>query len=219
LIIIGWPRCILFGCRSWIGKMDLLVSLVCWSTCLLKRILDLFQFGVWPEELQKLCRMLAVCWACCGSAVRQMMRSSAKKRMYRGQSGPSLMQERWLSCRACWRKMDSSLIARTKMYGDKGHPCRIPLCTWIGPKGWSLISTENVVVSMQVRTRLMKWSWNPWRRRACTMKGHSIHRRPLQDQVWACNLCVSKRIDVSPLNKSMLSMVNEMRKLTFYLIC
>jgi hypothetical protein len=61
-----------------------------------------------------------------------------------GQPGPNFVPVKWLVDIASCRDMDSSLIARTKMYGDKGHPCRIPLSLLNLANGWPLMTTEKV---------------------------------------------------------------------------
>jgi hypothetical protein len=56
------------------------------------------------------------------------------------------------SCKA----MESSFMARTKMYWDKGHPCRIPLSPGNFAKGCPFITTEKVADKTQEWIRFMK---------------------------------------------------------------
>jgi len=49
--------------------------------------------------------------------------SSAKRREWMGgQPGPKLMPERFLFCSSVCKRIDNSLIAMTKRYGDRGQP-------------------------------------------------------------------------------------------------
>ena len=112
-------------------------------TVLLKRMEDLFQFGVCPETRQKFCRMFFMVATSVGSALPQIIRSSANiNEWIGGPLGPNRIPETESLSIASWRQMDSSLIAVTKRYGDKGQPCRIPLWALKAPKGWPLTSTE-----------------------------------------------------------------------------
>jgi hypothetical protein len=54
-------------------------------------------------------------------------RSSANRRELIGeQFDPSLIPARSTSVSSCWRSKDNSFTARTKRYGDRGHPWRVP---------------------------------------------------------------------------------------------
>jgi hypothetical protein len=56
----------------------------------------------------KIWRMAVTSWR---SAFLQMIRSSENISERIGQLGPIMIPERWSSCRACLRQMDSSFIA------------------------------------------------------------------------------------------------------------
>ena len=49
----GWPRCIMFGLKSWRGKTILIWARKGWLAFLLKRIEDSVQFDVCPKIAQK----------------------------------------------------------------------------------------------------------------------------------------------------------------------
>jgi hypothetical protein len=53
--------------------------------------------------------------------------SAKSKEWIGGQFGTSLIPDKAASERDCCKRMDSSFMATTKRYGDKGHPFLMPL--------------------------------------------------------------------------------------------
>ena len=61
-----------------------------------------------------------------------------------GEFGPKTTPLRALLFIASWRVSDSSFIVKTKRYGERGQPCRIPLSLRNLANGCPLMITEKV---------------------------------------------------------------------------
>jgi hypothetical protein len=73
-----------------------------------------------------------------------------------GQFGPRVIPAKLLADMASCRAIDNSLIARTNKYGDRGHPCLMPLSPRNFANGCPLMTTEKVGEETHVYIKFMK---------------------------------------------------------------
>lgn len=118
---------------------------------------DLALLTTWPEARQKSSRVLLMRDSCAGDVPLKRIKSSAKKRWDKGTPPrPSLMVSQRPACTCRWMVWESLSMHKTKMYGDKGSPCRIPRVGVNGSDGVPFHRMCIRGVDMQCMIRLVR---------------------------------------------------------------
>lgn len=146
------------------------VEHVCWKWC---QILTNWELVL--DMQQKDCRISFIVVASWMFALPHIRRSSTKRSewMGGGQFCPNTMPCKDLFDMASCRARESSLMARTNRYGERGHPCLIPLSLRNLANGWPFTTTKKIGEEIHAWTKFMKWPCSPLRESAATMKFHS----------------------------------------------